>query len=411
MINENTVLILGAGSSVECGFPSGNKLLRRIYEFTNGDTQGLHSLNQGIEKVVLANKQLIWRLLDIGEEKKEDGSLYGIEDIEKFSNALWDAQPRSIDEFIFDRKEFSLIAKICILYCLSECESDKSLKPTISDKDEYLYPNLEWYKYLWHQLTEGIDGDLDEFKKNKLEIITFNYDRSLEEFLFRSISAKFGLPDWDAIEVLEEAISIKHVYGDLGVTYYQFNHSQDESKRKNAIWIENSPQLMPYSPYEMKVLFRLWGKPGEYGAIEEDLKDLRFIRKSDQCNLAKVVVERAKRIKTYNESSGNELTQSFKETIGEASKIVFIGFGFHKQNLKALGFEPKLMSYRQRIYGTAYGFSSQELEEKIQLVRKSVDLPSSSIKTIHFYNQWQGLGSENSIIRSFFRHVEGAHLV
>ena len=97
---------------------------------------------------------------------------------------------------------------------------------------EYVYPNLEWYKHLWHSLTDGVNGDIKKFKQNKLRVITFNYDRSLEEFLLRAIRAKFGLPDWTAFELLKETIFISHVYGDLGMTSVDRNNSSEEAKKK-----------------------------------------------------------------------------------------------------------------------------------------------------------------------------------
>jgi len=413
---KNTLLILGAGSSAECGFPVGERLIRDIYEFAKGRTKGFNLKDGSINELFLENKQLVWRLLDIGGLTKKDNSLYGIEDIDNFADALWAAQPRSIDEFLYDRKEFSHIGKICILCCLSKFEDEKGLKPVLkgglkrSVEDEFIYPNLEWYRYLWHSLTDGVDGDIQKFKKNKLQIITFNYDRSLEEFLIRAIQAKFGLPEWEAFDLLKEAVSINHVYGDLGMTFVEFNYSSDETKKRKITWVDDSPRPMPYKPFQPEVLFRLWGKPGEYGAIHRDLQDLRFTRQEDQDDLAKTVIERALRIKIYKEESPNELTNHFKELITASRNIIFIGFAYHKQNLDVLGLGPNLLSYETNIFGTAYVFSNQEVLEKRDYIRKFINLPNSTHKTIHIYNVWEGFSEEGSIIRNFFRNVEGAKL-
>ena len=82
---------------------------------------------------------------------------------------------------------------------------------------------------------------MEKFKKNNLRIITFNYDRSLEEFLLRAIQAKFGLPEWEAFDLFKEAVSIEHVYGDLGMTFAEFNYSSDEIKKKKVTWVDGSP--------------------------------------------------------------------------------------------------------------------------------------------------------------------------
>ena len=51
----NTLLILGAGSSVECGFPVGETLIRDIYEFAKGKTQGFQSRDGSIKEIYLDN--------------------------------------------------------------------------------------------------------------------------------------------------------------------------------------------------------------------------------------------------------------------------------------------------------------------------------------------------------------------
>lgn len=409
MIN-NTLLILGAGSSAECGFPVGEKLIRDIYEFVKGSTEGYkRDSNHRAVKIRLENKQLIWRLLERKGLKKADGFPYGVEDVEKFGNALCEAHPRSIDEFLHDRKEFSDIGKICILYCLSKYEDEKGLKPVFSD-NKYCYPNLDWYKYLWHSLTDGAAGNIEEFKKNRLKVITFNYDRSLEEFLLRAIRSKFGLTDWEAFELFKKTVDIKHVYGNLGVSFEEFNYSSTEDKEVDVTWIEGSPRPMPYKPYDPAILFRLWGGPGEYGATDMDVLTFRFGQESDQLDLAKIIVERAMRIKTYNENFKNEMTTKFRNIIKNAENIIFLGFAFHSQNLKVLGLGPNLISKHTKVYGTAYGLSNPELEEKRQIIRAFIDLPERVQIVVKIYNQWDGLDENKSIIKSFFKNVDGVRL-
>ena len=52
----------------------------------------------------------------------------------------------------------------------------------------------------------------NEFSEHALSIITFNYDRSLEEYLYRVLGALYNR---DA-EELVQGLSIIHVHGDLG---------------------------------------------------------------------------------------------------------------------------------------------------------------------------------------------------
>jgi hypothetical protein len=55
------------------------------------------------------------------------------------------------------------------------------------------------------------------FEDNKLSVITFNNDRSLEAFLFLSLQNLYGFDVKTALERLDK-IPIVHLYGSLGTT-------------------------------------------------------------------------------------------------------------------------------------------------------------------------------------------------
>ena len=44
MIKQNTLLILGAGASVDFGFPLGSALVREIYDFLEEETKQFYAL-------------------------------------------------------------------------------------------------------------------------------------------------------------------------------------------------------------------------------------------------------------------------------------------------------------------------------------------------------------------------------
>jgi hypothetical protein len=72
-----------------------------------------------------------------------------------------------------------------------------------------------WYEYLWVRLTDGVTKEnVARFGENKLKIITFNYDTSLEQYLFTALKNAYGLDDAWAMEQLTK-IPIHHVYGRL----------------------------------------------------------------------------------------------------------------------------------------------------------------------------------------------------
>ena len=218
MIEKRTVLILGAASSYEAGFPLGKELIQQICSLVQGSSLGYRKDSQGqIQDRVLPNVTLLCRLLEIAGVKKEDGASHSVDDIKWFAQDLWDAHPDSIDDFLFNRREYSLIGKLCILFVLSGYENTKRFQPfqeinhgTIAIPREYesrvkdytalvnldrkwKFPTWGWYEYLWRRLQDETGGDLEKLMQNKLSVITFNYDRSLEHFLFTAIKATYGL--------------------------------------------------------------------------------------------------------------------------------------------------------------------------------------------------------------------------
>lgn len=69
-----------------------------------------------------------------------------------------------------------------------------------------------WYRNLFTALATPNVGDL---AKAPLAVITFNYDRSLEVFLYQSIKYRYNLSDQDACRAFK-SIPIIHPHGILG---------------------------------------------------------------------------------------------------------------------------------------------------------------------------------------------------
>ena len=109
-----------------------------------------------------------------------------------------------MDKFLSYHSRFEAIGKVAIASVLIQCESLENLIPQREGFDH-------WYQYLWNCLLT----DKENFKNNKLIIVTFNYDRSLEQYLFRTILNTFGVTE-DEARILLNCIPIIHVYGDLG---------------------------------------------------------------------------------------------------------------------------------------------------------------------------------------------------
>ena len=122
-------------------------------------------------------------------------------DIEKFREALLFSGKNSIDSFLEHRKEFIPIGKTAIAQELIKYED-----PT------QLFKVGDWYQYFYNLL----NASFEHFGNNKISIITFNYDRSLDHYLFTALHNSYGKTEEECVSVMEN-IPIIHVHGQLGM--------------------------------------------------------------------------------------------------------------------------------------------------------------------------------------------------
>lgn len=143
MIEEKTVLILGAGASKPYGFPLAYELRDEIVKDDPYATQSrfLNELNYDEEAY-----------LDFKEDLAHSGY-------------------SSVDAFLENRNKWLDIGKYAIAFNLLTYEKNIGFKlfPPHQPKDH-------WYEVLWQKLSTQ---SWQKFKENKIHIITFNYDHSL----------------------------------------------------------------------------------------------------------------------------------------------------------------------------------------------------------------------------------------
>jgi len=167
-ITTPTVFILGAGVSQEYQFPLGYELISRV---------------------------LTHKPAQVEDPKQEI----------HFKETLKTNACNSVDEFLENNPDFIEIGKKYIADVLLFFENDNNLfPPTARERNFY---------YLLANLLELGKIDLGE---NKLTILTFNYERSLEQYLLRVIKSRRRLTDNNA--ALEELnrLPIIHLHGSLG---------------------------------------------------------------------------------------------------------------------------------------------------------------------------------------------------
>jgi len=190
MISKKTVLVLGAGASCDYGYPTTGKLWENV---CNGFTFN-----------------------DLKKYLRNDTKAYSLDaKLKEFIKRLSASPLRSVDAFLAHNPEYIELGKIAIAHALMEYEKHPSEYSNLSND----FRSKSWYHYLYNEY----DAPIDVIKNNQLSIVTFNYDKSLEYFLWNSLESIFGANKCE--EIIQE-IKIVHVYGKLGYTFWENKERQ-----------------------------------------------------------------------------------------------------------------------------------------------------------------------------------------
>ena len=274
MITTPTVLILGAGASAPYGYPTGTKLRRHIMEALrpgNGRTQQIARILKTSED----------RVVEFGEEMLRSG---------------WD----SLDDFLQRREEYLDIGKLAIAQDIARCESvENHLRQKRLD-------GQSWYAHLFQCM-----GDTFESigREGALSIVTFNYDRSLDNFLFESVEVSYRkMLRHERVEQVRR-VPIIHLHGQVGLLPWQ---AEGTEKR-----------------------------PVGYGSpMSEDPG----------------VVDRAASLDIISEKNPNDPRfAEANKVIRQAKRIYFLGFGYHRDSLDRLNMAA---ADGARVCGTSQGLSA-----------------------------------------------------
>jgi len=298
MITEKTVFILGAGASAPYGYPTGEEL-RRIICF---------------DYPKIANQDIYFDREDNGNQDKRDTA----KKAKKLAEVFYKSSASSIDLFLSANRDYSEIGKRAIICSIHRAEMLSKFREEISD------PKNDWYTYLYRRMTK-ILTEPDSYKgfgNNKVSFITFNYDRSLEYFLYESLTNFFTTIPLQKIKTAKLIpFPFLHVYGKIANLPWQTANGIEYKKKEIG------------------------------SVIDKMINNIRIIYD-----------------KTANENDINTM----KGTIQNAKRIFFLGFGYAKENLDILDL-PNILRKGQKIYGTAYGWTNKEIEDlKMYLTDESL---------------------------------------
>ena len=270
MIEDTPLLfILGAGASQHIGYPLGGELRKQILHIANSD-------RSTPEKEIL---------LSMGHSLDECSAFY---------NAFYYSGQNSIDAFLENRREFISIGKRIMAQILIRYEDINTLFRTEDN----------WYQYIFQKMM----CPFEEFEYNSVCFITFNYDRSLEQYLFTALKETFNESDERVADAVEK-IPIIHVHGKLGDLPWQTPAGRLYSNQALTRSISASARLL-------KIMH------------EDDVGDKDFLYA--------------------------------KKMLNKFTNIHFLGFGYHSLNLNRLGFPEIATPPYYNVFGTRVGLSELE---------------------------------------------------
>ncbi|MFN3231822.1 MAG: hypothetical protein ACE363_06630 [Alphaproteobacteria bacterium] len=317
MLRRKTVFVIGAGAGVSVGMPIGRELADSISEQVCFATDEWGRFRGG-HRTLLQAAQMP------PPHGKPPAKKATIDAGQSLTAALPHA--RSIDSFIASRADdenreaIEYIGKIAILLNILAKEEGSKMAGKFHP---HLGPQLNpagvadtWFNQLFQILQTGVGSAAYASVLNNASFIVFNYDRCLEFFLFHAIQNYFGVGPTEAGRVVSKA-RIYHPYGIAGGLPY----------------IGDQPYL-------------------SFGEQPDAIK----------LNAASAMIQ------TYGDAKvDQEVQRGIQDALRDAEVIVFLGFGFHEENLEILRFpsakNPMIYSTDVKLPQTAVSrFKGQLLE-------------------------------------------------
>ena len=295
MFNEPTVIILGAGASLHYGFPLGEKLRENIIG-------SIKSVENGSFSTISSSAVRQDLVYDYGSNRYDSLVRYILtnENVPSslkewrhhinFKDRMDESHNYTIDSFLTENPSYREIGKLYITLEIlrNTAAQGRFSKIGISfNKDVYQNSNtMGWYRALCHKILENSEG-VDKLRKNPIDIITFNYDTSLEYYLRNHI----GSSEMHSDIKYDDFISIIHVHGKIELC-------ESENFLKHfEIFSEN---------------------------IMSSMNDIRVI----------------------GENNDNSHLEAARESISNAERIYIMGFGFDEANYRLLEIPDRIKGKR-----------------------------------------------------------------
>jgi hypothetical protein len=275
MIRVPTVFVVGAGGSKPYGFPLGRQL--RDLAISNHD-------------------HLAWSfwIEKLGVRAK----------LTEFVRQLRTSGYSSVDQ-LEQRPEFTDVGTLAIAAVLLPRESHDNLFPPSAPRNDH------WYETLAGLLSVGDD----KYLQNRVTIVTFNYDRSLEEYLGSVILTRLARGRGTSLTRHFYHVPVIHVHGKLG----KLGASLDAVKRTVPFNSSLSAEAIAVAAREIRVIHQARPDTPEFFAARKALR--------------------------------------------EAERVYFLGFGYNRLNVLRLGIRRPWSAARHAkclVRGTSLGISARD---------------------------------------------------
>ena len=282
MIKRPITLVLGAGASKPYGLPTARELLRNI------------------RKRLATEQKFRIRLLNSECSERE---------IEDLNSALGGSHVGSVDEFleIPTHEHLVKVGKAAIAASLLPMEVALNLRPDTQDDD--------WYEYIFRLMRDGA-ATLNDFLQNGISFVTFNYDRSLERFMFDALCSTYRMAPAEVAKAWTRGrMHFVHVYGSFG----------------------SLPELGGSLPY---------GTPPELSGI--------------------LLRQAADSVHIVGESGAQAGISTAQDLLSRSERVCFLGFGYRTANVQRLELKATLRK-EARVFGSVYSMMRREIGDARRL--------------------------------------------
>ena len=308
---KSLVLILGAGASKEVNLPIGTELKFEIsrlldirFQYGSRQQSGDYQITEALR--LIASK-----------EKEQTGQ------INPLLHMCWrirDAMPQaiSIDNFIDSHANEPTIAvcgKLAIARAIlaAEGRSTLTIDPSnIHNKLNFAKNAKTWFNAFFQLLTENCRIEDLPVRLQSIGIVTFNYDRCVEHFMFNAIQNYYGVNAEKAAELLTH-LEIHHPYGMVG----------------GLPWMRRQSSIA-------------------FGA-EVHVTDL---------------VPVSQQLRTFTEGTDPAVSDIdlIRATVTDAKRLAFLGFAFHRLNMELLfgNDSSSRQKTTQSVFGSALNISPSD---------------------------------------------------